>query len=212
MKSQGLIKESEEVDLPELGISTKWSATALVHKGKIDLLVMKLVTTLKDGKTEESSEFEVLAVTKENRKHKIKSFESVIQIPQKIIAKVGGLPDGPGNVSYYYVELSGESVIAALKSVMTGTPYAGFLGIVVPGPKAKYDPTPNRTWRIVDATFDLRRGSTGEGLDIQAYQLDEDFHGYFSGAVPTKSSTGLDGVQVGPWFQAFVIEFKKSAE
>ncbi|OFZ10925.1 MAG: hypothetical protein A2Z20_03465 [Bdellovibrionales bacterium RBG_16_40_8] len=199
MKTSELIKEGEEYDFPEIGISAKWKAEKTVtYKGQ-NLLVMRILITTKGQPDDMSPEFEVLVVTGELKKTKIVRFEDAFNLPEKIVAKI---PAGHGNTpekSYYYAEFTGSSVIDLFKSIYLGIPYYGLMGIVIPGGNAEYDPTPGRKWKIVDVTFNLRRGMTAEGMDIGSQFFDEDFNAYFSGAFKKISSTGVEGASVGPW-------------
>lgn len=205
MARNGMIRENEEKDRPRYKISSKWKLTDRVRDQGHELLIMQIVDRVEE-KEQRRFEFEVLVLIDNQGQKTIARFEDVYVLPQSVIVKIGHAEPTSGDTSFYYVELAGPSLIAALKSAHSGYRYHGFMGTIIPGGKADFDPTPGRTWRVVDATFDLRRGSTGETLDIQAYQFDADFEGYFSGAIPKRASSGVAGVSVGPWGQSAVLE------
>lgn len=216
-KNDPQLMESE-YDLPNLGVSQKWRLEEVKTSGKDILLVMRLVSSENDetGKVLHeplAPEFQVFAAKKlDSKTYEIVRFEEVVFIPKSMVIRVASSDYETNEVkrglSSYVVEVTGKGVIAALKSLRTGIRYFGFSGVVVPGGKASFDPTFRRSWRVLEANFDLMRGLSHEVGDIQAYQLDGDFEGYFKGGVPKKSSDGTQGIEVIPWAQSACIEVK----
>jgi hypothetical protein len=129
-----------------------------------------------------------------------KRFEEAVAVPPALQVAFGQ-QDAREAPSFYYVELAAAG--DAWKSILAGVVYEGFSASISaknvvsspsgltgePDGKATFDPTPNRTWKLRDATYSLRRGLTNETDDVYADQLDADFAAYFSG------STG----HVAPW-------------
>jgi hypothetical protein len=202
MAEHEMIGGSDEQDLPDLGISMRWEAVSLVPAANHCLVVMNVVTRLSyEGEPSTSAESvanDVLVIGKDGPDLKVSKFEDAIQVPEKVRAIVGTFASGRDGASRYFAELTGPSAVDALKSVMAKRPYSGFSGVAVKGTKAAFDSTPGRNWQIVEAEFSLRRGHTGEALDIYAYQLDAAFEDYFDHGVQRETALG-SGVQVSPW-------------
>jgi hypothetical protein len=100
----------------------------------------------------------------------------------------------------YYVELEGDSALAARKALaVKRLQMDAFTGLVVPGSKLAFDPSRNRTWKVVDARYDLRRGASAKTLDVYAYEFDLNFAGTFERCMKQETSTGVLGALVAPW-------------
>lgn len=210
MQQNNLIRNGEEMDFPALGIpSLSWQMVKATLHNNTCLVVMSV------GMQGEPSSFggmyEVLvAEPKSSNSIRFAPFRERMSIPSKIIAKIGRSGDAE-NLSFYYVELSGYSVEDALKSHFSKTPYAGFSGIAVLGKKAAFDPTPARNWKVTEGKYNLRRGMTGEGMDVQAYQLDglggDPAAAYWEGCFrPQGERDRLGFCELAPWGQAFILD------
>lgn len=115
------------------------------------------------------------------------------------------------DATLYFAELTGDSVISAMKAWYGKLPRHGLMAKISaansriedsvllgePDGKLDWDPNQGRRWKLKDATFDIQRGNTFETLDVYAYQLDVDFDAYYSG------SNGA----VGPWNSALIKVF-----
>lgn len=207
MRENGLIGEGSEADLPDIKVFIRWHLHKVVGHKAGCLVVMTLVANTDLQNPEAHSAYEVVGYDRKSKR--FLPFESMVKVPKKIVARIGDRPDLDRKFGYYYVELSGPSVADALKSVVTNTLYSGFSGVAVLGEKAAFDPTPKRNWKIVDGTYSLRRGMTGEGMDIQSFQLDGSVGGpaqaYWQGCFqPPPPRNKLGFCSVAPWNQAFI--------
>lgn len=211
MKSNRLIRDGEESQFPALGLKTQWMLLKVVpSQGSSCLVVMGLCELL--GTSPECTNagaYEVLRLLMPSKR--LVAFEDTVTLPKTLVARIGTLD--MNDPSYYFVEFTGDSVVAALKSVQTKTPYYGFSGTAVRGKKAAFDPTPGRDWKIVNGRYDLRRGMTGEGFDVQAFQFDglggEPGDGYWKGCVPPQGR-GEGYCLVAPWSQSYIKEIVSS--
>ncbi len=197
MKKAGLIKPGEESN--DGVVRSRWKVDRVIRFGDKDLAVMNLAVGFFDGQQWADSNgdaWEVVAVTKKPAGgYQFARFEDAIPLPPTLRAGIGVDQRFPGEPTIrqqmYYVELSGKSVAEALKSVFTKTFTPGFNGYLIAGGggKAAFDPTPGRTWKVKNPSFDMRRGGSAEALDVQAWFLDKDFKGYYKGS----------GGHVAPW-------------
>jgi hypothetical protein len=209
MRQNGMIKDGDEVNFPDLGVQVRWELKKLLAEGNNCLAVMSLCS--KTGTQKDCDQaIEVVALKSAGGTgYSVKKFETVVSTPASLIAQIGHHPDETEtDLSFYYVKLSGVDAISANKSWRTGTPYYGFSGTAVRGQKAAYDPTtnPGRNWQIQNGKFDLRRGMTAEVLDVQAYQLDgldaSGAEGYWQGCQRPNEIVGK--CDVAPWGQTFL--------
>jgi hypothetical protein len=70
-----------------------------------------------------------------------------------------------------------------------------------------FDPTEKRSWRIVDASFSLKRGMSHEVGDVRPAHFDEDFEGYYNGLVSRPiqfQGKTYTGGEVIPWGASFI--------
>lgn len=198
---------TDEYDFPDIGISSRWDAVGARSYEGTKLVIFRQLEIANGVVSKHSDEFDVLALVD----GKLLKFERAFQIPRSVVARISHAKESEIDSSSYVVELADvPSVSDALKSMCAGIKYYGFSGVVVAGGKASYDPTPGRTWRVLDPRFNLRRGSSHETGDIQAYHWDEHFEAYFNGAVHMAASTGEVGAQVLPWGQSAVVELLKT--
>lgn len=195
MKKAALIGENDEVELPEIDVSTRWTAMKTVSCEGKTLVVMGLQSKAGD-QVEEPDAFDVLISTTDAKGNlKFSQFKDGFIFPKTITVAIGhSIFDNDPQGDFYYVQFTGKSVAEVLKSVYSQTPYLGFSGHLKDGGKASFDPTPGRTWRIVKPLFNMRRGNTPEIEDVRPIQLDTDFEAYFKG------SAG----RVAPWSAACV--------
>lgn len=217
MLKNDLILPTDELSLPELGISLKWTIFKVVPAKSDCLVVMAVCTYLEDGSKDcpAGSPFEVLTIVsdkKESVGFRVVPFEETIDLPKKAVATIGApLETHSAELSYYYVMLSGKDLVDAYKSFLSKTSYAGFSGVVQRGQKASYDPTVNRDWEVIEAKFSLRRGDTAESLDIQAFQLDgldsEGAQAYWDGCIKPNAQQKMQCL-VAPWGQSFIRDLK----
>lgn len=198
MKKSGVIQPGEEAKVSFA--RSFWAAEKVVRLGTQDFVVMNLKTQSKDGDTwlepEAGNAFEVIALTtSKSGKHSYRRFEESVAVPASLKVAIGATTpdfiDGPGGTTIpsktlptdlYYAQLRGPSALAALKSALTHTPVAGFSADLEGKGKTPFDPTVGRSWRVKNAGFDLRRGSTVEIYDVRPNQLDGDFAAYFEGS------------------------------
>jgi hypothetical protein len=219
----GLISKADEA-IREFFPVQKWTLVKAVPEGNGCALVMDLCMALtpKDEPICSGAAYEVLAL----KAGKVVKFQDAFTVPFTLRAGIGLIqPDfhpGPEDQSppvqgselptdLYYVELSGDSALDAMKSIVSKTPYGGFSGTISaknrhrvngkvdgdPDGKWDFDPTPERTWKIVEPKYSLRRGNSAEILDVRPIQLDDDFHAYYSGS----------GGNVAPWAASFIRRY-----
>lgn len=204
MVKNSLIKPEEEQHLPELGISTRWALHKTVKTPFGCFAVTRILSQIGNQREwlPESNAFGIV-FGNAGQPDRIVSFQTLRPVARSVIAKIGlkgnAIHPRYGRVTNFYVKLDGQSAIEATKSLDLNLPYAGFNGIAVRGSKAPYDPTPNRNWHIQKGTYSLRRGDSGEEMDIQAFQLDGMDE---SGAEAYWG--GRKALQVAPWGQSFV--------
>ncbi len=213
LEKNELIPAGSEFSYPEIGISTKFEIDEVREFEGKRLIIVKSFNRIKTpGETDQiqkSQEFEVIVQKPDCN---LSKFEDVFRIPRVLDVKIGHtnyeeIVRTFPMYSFYYATLTERSsIIDAMKSVFSGIRYFGFSGYVVKSQPLSFDKTPNRSWSVVDAKFSLRRGMSGEAGDIQAYQLDGDFEGYFAGAIIKRTSIGADGAWIAPWGQAAVLE------
>ncbi len=152
---------------------------------------------------------------------KLQLFEKSFALPPSVKVAIGmGVTTDARNRlinenSYYFVELTGASAIAAWKTIVMKILHPGLTAKIsatnvrtvngrllgTPDGAVSFDRTPNRTWKLKDAVWNLRRGSTPEIEDVYPSQLDGDFGEYFLGSL---------GV-VQPW-NAFIILYFDPAQ
>lgn len=205
MIDNGMIKQGEEAKFPDLGFELRWEMAKMVPTPGACFITMSLCTVYADRK---ECGFGAAVDVLGFKNGQVVSFEEVHETPPEIIAKIGHEDPKGEELSFYYVKFSGESAIAASKSLLALTPYGGFMGTAVRTGKADFDPSKNRDWHVEDATFNLRRGMTAEVLDIQAFQLDGldggGSEGYWQGCIQRDEVFGT--CRLGPWGQAFIRE------
>lgn len=215
MLDNKMIGPNDEQSFPDLGISIKWrlqKVEAITGHPKVCALVMGLCSNI-EGADDCGAANEVLGLAIDHGKaDTVLLLENVISIPSTVIAKIGLVPGDTtppfGEPSFYYAELTGISAVDAAKAIIGKIFYSGFSGTAVLGKKASFDPSPNRNWKIENASYSLRRGLTAEVLDIQAYQFDgfdgTDGTAYWDGCLQPANKRGK--CEVAPWGQAHILE------
>lgn len=212
-----LIRTGEEKSLPEIGVVVRWKlfkVEPIADKPNACVVVMSLCVEA-GGNSECGHAYELMGlISAQNKGDQILSLEKIIHFPSRVLAKIGfapghGLPPC-GEPSFYYAELTGSSAVEASKAFMSQISYHGFRGVAVLGKKLSSDPTPNRNWKIENATYSLRRGETAEVLDIQAYQFDgldgTDGKNCWDGCMQPENKHGK--CEVAPWGQSSIRELK----
>src|SRR5690606_32989346 len=93
-----MIGESDEQDLPDLGISMRWEAVSLVPAESHCLVARNVVTHLsyegEPGTSAESVANDVLVVAKDGPNLGVSRFEDAIHVPEKIRAAIGTRSSG----------------------------------------------------------------------------------------------------------------------
>ncbi|RYZ67129.1 MAG: hypothetical protein EOP09_11565 [Proteobacteria bacterium] len=210
MEKNSLIMDGEELNFPDIGVSISWKLSKVVTDQNACLVVMALCGADSGGAScTEPTSIEVLALLPgaNSAQDKIASFTTLHPAPARIVAAIGEQGAVRG-YSPYFVELKGASVVAALKSAYARAPYAGFSGTLVRGSKASFDPTPGRDWKVIQGQYDLRRGTTAEVLDMEAFQFDGldpggSAEGYWTGCQKPERAQGAECL-VAPWNAAFI--------
>lgn len=171
---------------------------------------MNLETILpEDNIREEGNAYDLIVANFKNDAIEFKTLNDEFLLPQSLITGIGSLTLG-GNAdgqtvtslktSLYYVNLTGNSLEQAMKSVLGRLPVCGFSAKIdadqkeQPTGKYGFDPTHGRLWKVVQPQYNMRRGSTAEIHDVNSGHLDDDFPGYF------QASAGY----VAPWGECFV--------
>ncbi len=212
MKKNKLILAEDEQSFPELGVQVKWELIRLETASLGNCLAVMSLCTKVNGARECTTAHDVLGLVP-TPSPKIVPFANVVSLPKSAIARIGlegGLrhPD-LGKVTDFYALLKGASMVDAYKSLVAKVPYFGFSGVAVLGKKASFDPTPKRNWQLEKADYSLRRGTTAEVLDIQAFQFDGmngDANAYWTGCNQPNNKFGK--CDVAPWGQSFILELK----
>jgi hypothetical protein len=205
MVAHGMIRPDDESDLPEIGVQVRWSLDRLSPAPGNACHAILFLCTFTHGERTCQQEFDAvgLRLGATPAEDLVVPFESLHKLPKTCVAKIGFLKELDVEKNYYYVKLQGESVVAAAKSWILKVPYGGFSGVAVQGGKAKFDPTPGRTWRVVQATFDLRRGNTAETLSINSGHFDSaDAALYWKGCI--QGPSGFGSCQIAPWEESFI--------
>jgi hypothetical protein len=211
MLAEGLIRDGDEVELPEIGVRTRWTLRRLVPAVGESCMAIMAICQHVAGQVTCDTEFDVigLQLAPLASQDKVIPFEKLYTIPKKLIATIGGRPgSGLDFSSYYYVELTGSSAIAAAKTWLAKAPYGGFSGLAVLGGKAPFDPTQGRNWKIVQAQFDLRRGSSAEALSINSEHFDGPEAASYWKSCIRAPDWKYGKCQVAPWEQSFIIGLK----
>ncbi len=210
MKKMGLFGKVTEGT--KNGVTTQWKATKVVKFGGHNLVVMSPESKIGNGPGLSGEAFDVVVADRNPRTGKVmfSRFEDVFSVPPTLRVAIGNdvsavddqfNPTGKLRSDLYYVELNSKpnpkdrtlnSVSGALKAMYARIVYAGFSGDPAASGPAPFDPTPGRTWKINRPVFDLHRGGTAEGLDVDPHFFDEDFAGTFRGC----------GGHVAPWGSA----------
>ncbi|MGZ3695718.1 MAG: hypothetical protein ACXWQO_16585 [Bdellovibrionota bacterium] len=213
MKENKLIRKGDERLIAEASVKTRWELMKVVPAENGCLAAMAVCKVdVNEGKSCYGTSYEVLGITPDD---KIVPFEQLVNVPRKIIAKIGsntgGLSEEPG---YYYVALRGKDAIDAVKSLAADFPYPGFSGIALRGKKASFDPTHDRKWQITEARYRLRRGDSGDALDIQSFQLDGwetvGADVYWDNCVQPENEYGK--CNVAPRTQGFIREIRSATQ
>lgn len=213
-----LIDPALEQDLPDIGVRTQWALTRVVSVDSRCLAVLQLATfvTGTDTPSVDEAMAQVMTVRMDGGTPVFGRFENAFRVPERLRVTMGsirlevdldGVPASSLPPDLYYVELEGESVLAAMKSAYAGVPVPGFSGYVARLPKLDFDLTPGREWRVVLPTYSLSRGNTAEVGDIRARFWDEDFDGYFRGANQVEveyQGQKLIAAWIAPWDQAYL--------
>jgi len=205
MASHGMIGEVDEIKFD--GFEARWRAKRAVASEGSCLLVMNITQT-QQGMSFDGDVYDVIVAHKSGSNVSFARYEEARTVPSSIRLGIGTYEHdvgGPVPAEFYYVELHGDSAVTAAKTLAAGlAPKVCGLaarmsaknvhkeGSKLVGEadgKLAWDPTPGRRWKLADATFNFRRGSTVEIQDGRPSQLDEDFEGYFT------ASLG----EVGPW-------------
>ncbi len=183
LQKNGLIKSGEEIS--DHNLISKWGIVRTVKYGNINLLIMSPMLSYAGSQPEAQNSYEILVYLN----NEIKLVEEVFIIPLELIVGFGEWRNVNANgdlvlpQDLYYVKLTGTSVLATVKALLTGFEYPGLSGSpTLKGGKESFDPTVNRKWRLINPLYDLRRGSTPEIHDVYAGQLDEDYKSYNNGS------------------------------
>jgi hypothetical protein len=198
MQTKGMIRDGEELEVGDS--SFKWRLIdSMRHeptKGDKTCLLVMAVCANQDRTTCEL--LEVLG----QRDEDVMTFEELQGSPEvekwSMRVRIDRFNDN--NVdSGYFVELNGESAIAAIKADLVNRKRVlAFSGAIVRGEKPSFDPTPGRNWTVVNPRYDLRRGITAEVLDVYAGDFDADFEATFDGCLKEDTPQGPAAL-VGPW-------------
>jgi hypothetical protein len=204
--AQGLGSASDEKEVFSGTIWQRWHAIKVVAGPSADtcFVPMNLALETKDDHgaitVDNGDQYDVIAF--DTKTHAMKRFEDVVTIPARLHLGIGeSYIYGPGGetqiaTNFYYVELTGDDATSALKSVYGQIQYAGPSAAISaknvdsssaglrgdPDGAVSFDPTPGRTWKLADAHYSLRRGSSAEILDVYPGQIDGDFAAYYSGS------------------------------
>lgn len=218
--SKKLIDTAAEADLDEIGMKARWRAISIrSFRGKC-LVELRLATSI-EGEPQASIDDTVAQVivltSSAGSKPKFALVEDQFKIPSSLIVAIGhaalgdddldGTPDTTLRNDFFFVELKGQSVVEALKSIYAGLPVPGFSGHIVKLPKPDFDLTPGRAWRVIEPEYSLTRGTTAEVGDFRPQYWDEDFEGYFKGSKHKEFVVGgkkIIGAWVGPWNAGFI--------
>jgi hypothetical protein len=134
------------------------------------------------------------------------------KIPKTLRAEIGqGFVEGkdPG----YFAEFTGDSLVDIYKVILSQFPKINAFSACVannkkrtdgvetyiPKGKLDWDPTPNRTWSVYNAQFDVHVASRNEVDDVYSAQLDSDFNGHVNGTLPCAKPAISERGNVGPW-------------
>lgn len=156
-----------------------------------------ILSPLRDGV---SVAVEILAYNPKTRE--IQKVESVFPAPKVLRVGIGPMwtvqgsePERVTNLFYY--ELTGDSALAAHKSIVSKFPFDGLANGCVeakitslkiePTGKLRWDPTVGRKWKLAYAEYSLKRGNVDETDDIYSSQLDGDFAYYMGASHPCKA-------------------------
>ncbi len=205
MESSGLILPGEESDAN--GVVTRWEISrAVKHDGTCFLVMDVCIEAYGARECGEVNTVEILVLSANGQPQ---LFEKAFPGSTKPIrVAIGGISKGthddgtPADMGsdFYYMELKGDSALAARKSILSHTNFCGF-SADLPAPdkasKLSFDPTPGRTWKVLRPEYSLRRGMTPEIHDVRAGHLDDDYKAYYEG------SNG----KVAPWGACFIRQY-----
>lgn len=190
-------------------MTTKFKVASMKEFSGKCLVNLRLMRTFGTSQSF-SDEFETIVYDS-----KFLKFEEAFEIPSKIFIGMGSdYGDETLSSKLYRVELTDRaSIIAAVKSIVTGNSYHGFSGFVINTEKHLFDPETKRTWRTLNATYTLNRGQCAEVYDITAEQLDTDFNFYFTGGMRSQITVGgttVEALGVTPWGDSLIRQFLSS--
>lgn len=216
----GVGSRSDEVEVID-GIFTRWGAVKAVRANDASracLIVMNLQMQIElegqDPILELGDRWEVVAFSTTTKR--VSLFESAIAVPPAIQFGFSFWRSEPTENGeempddLFYAELAGDDALDAYKAALAGIGYSGLAADISaknvqagpdgatlgePDGKLDFDPTPGRTWKLANATFDLSRGSSAEIHDVRAGQLDEDFEAFFSGSSGHVAPWNFGGVR-----------------
>lgn len=208
MKKKQMIKSGDE--LKDEFFQTRWNAIRIEEYGGKCLVIMNLQNIMVDLDIAENGQAVDLIIADLNDSMiNFQNLSEVFSWPKDMIMGIGSLTLGENSSGetptslrsdLYYVSMTGDSLEQAIKSVIAKYPACGFSAKIdassdkLPTGKYDFDPTSHRTWKVIQAEFDLRRGHTAEIHDVNAAHLDQDFLGYLQG------SAG----HVAPWGDCFI--------
>lgn len=202
--NRGLIDKNDEIATDWYAL--RWSAhhVRFVEKHNVCLVVLNQTIETKDENNEwvtsKGDQWRVFAMNPRTQRFRL--FAQALRVPQVLYAGIGKREAQPAPL--YYTELRGKSAHDAYAVALAGVPADGLLAELSaknlrfdennkaygePDGKEPFDPTPNRTWKIKNATFDMNRGVTTEVLDVPAKFVDDDF----------VDAIGLCSGPIGPW-------------
>lgn len=196
----------EGIDRKMSLLKTRWDIIRIVDHGAHSAMILNYGYVIDENTAEMQHDvWEVLAIsndpdaapsddkceniqlTGENgyKTPRFLNFSKAFPSPKVLRAGFENQPaaDRPG---MFYAEMTdAQSIVDVLKSVYTGSPFSRLAIDLAKTPNGKlsWDPTPGRTWSVVNPTYDLSRGAIsieiGDGF---ADLLDHDYEGAAKGA------------------------------
>lgn len=182
-----------------LFLTQKWTVVRIIDHKEASVVLLNLQASVQ-GKFSgnDVSSWQMIAAKADSKGAPVfMKFEDAFPVPSSLKLAIENQPPRTDRLgSYYYMEATGSSALDAMKSIYSGQPIQGFSAELPKKASGKlaFDPTPDRSWAVENARYNVRRGLSIEIQDVFPSLLDKDYEGTAKGAA----------YRVAPWAAAAI--------